>query len=240
NTDNKGFVVYNDFDGNLKKLIKSLIIKPKTIPYSKNKKMLSKLKKILKVPGNHNLYNALAAYNVGKILKITDKKILNGLSKYQGSWRRMEYRGIIKLSPKKTPIMVYDDYGHHPTEIAATLSAFRQKWPKNRLICVFQPHQISRLKSHFSGFKKVLKAADKALILPAYKVAGRDIKMASKYSAETLAKGIGGVYIKDPTDFKNLLRKVVYDYPPSSKIILVMMGAGNIIDYSDKLIHSKL
>ena len=84
-----------------------------------------KIKKIIPIPGEHNISNALAVMALGKTLKIPEKKILGAIGSYRGAWRRMELKGTLK----NTKIPVYDDYAHHPTEIRATLGAFREKFP---------------------------------------------------------------------------------------------------------------
>lgn len=112
------------------------------------KSFVSRLKKNLSIPGRHNLENALAVYVLARNLGIPENKIFSALKSYRGAWRRMEYRGHF-LGTR-----VYDDYAHHPTEIKATLQAFREKYPDSKIICVFQPHQAHRLKALFNDFKK--------------------------------------------------------------------------------------
>ncbi len=192
-------------------------------------KLTAEIRRVLQVPGEHNVKNALNAYALASYLGIPKQMILRALAKYSGAWRRMDYRG------KLGKALVFDDYAHHPTEIKATLAAFRQKWPKNALICVFQPHQADRLRRLFSDFKGAFKAADRVLILPEYKVAGREERFDKKYNAAALARAAGAVYVADPDkDLKNLLKKVGLDQSPSP--IIVMMGAGDIVNYTSKLI----
>ncbi len=211
----------------------------------KDKKILANIKNVLKVPGDHNLHNASCAYAIAKHLGIPHPTILRGLSKYTGAWRRMEYRGILmsKSKGQMSKIVVYDDYAHHPTEIKATLAAFRQKWPKNALICVFQPHQEERLKRLFKEFIGAFKAADKVLILPTYKVAGRERGIRNQELgikdglAKKLAEKIDAVYLQNPKNLKKIIIKTIHD----SRFMLhdsitVMMGAGNIVDYTDQLL----
>ena len=138
--------------------------------YGKNEK----IKKIIQIPGEHNISNASAVYTLSKTLDIKDKIIFNALSKYRGAWRRMEHRGQLKIKNCKLKIDVYDDYAHHPTEIKATLSAFRQKYPRSKIICVFQPHQEERLKALFVDFIKSFDDADNLILLDIYKVKGRE------------------------------------------------------------------
>lgn len=204
------------------------------------------IKKVLRVPGEHNIQNALLAYAIGRELKIPRDVILKGLAKYRGSWRRMQRRGLLKINSKKVKGIVFDDYAHHPTEIKSTLSAFKEKWSKNRLICVFQPHQIQRLKILYNDFKTAFNIADKIIILPPYEVAGRELEtMTTKKSAiknnlaRKLAQEIGAVYEPAPQkNLKNTLINIISNCQPSKRaFIIVMMGAGTINQFTSKLIN---
>lgn len=196
----------------------------------KNKMLEEKIRRILKVPGEHNVQNALNAYAVARFLEIPERTILSALGKYHGAWRRMEYKG------KMGNALIYDDYGHHPSEIKATLSGFRQKWPKNALICVFQPHQGKRLKLLYNSFKTAFKDASRVVILPTYQVAGREAEKASKYNSERLAKDVGATYIRHPEmELKKTLLALTAKSSPLPPIV-VMMGAGTINDLTPKLL----
>ncbi len=115
----------------------------------------------LQVPGLHNVYNALAAIGVGLELDIPFDVIREGLGEFRGVVRRLQLKGEIN----KTVVM--DDYGHHPTEIRATLDAVKRYW-KGRLIVVFQPHRFSRTKLLAEEFGKVFGQADELFILDIY------------------------------------------------------------------------
>lgn len=213
--------------------------------YSLQQKAAKKIKKEIKIPGEHNVSNALAAYTVAKILKIPEKKILSAIAGYRGAWRRMEYRGQSKIGNCK--LKIFDDYAHHPTEIKATLAAFREKFPNRKIICVFQPHQAKRLESLFKDFTSAFEKADILIFLPTYQVAGRDLSISSKQaSSKKLAKAIRKkhpskpvAYLKNPNSLKKLLKEIVGSPNPQLPIpspILVMMGAGDIVKYTDLLL----
>lgn len=243
----------------------------KTVWYStKNALLSAKIKKHLQIPGAHNLFNALAAYHLGKVLRIPEEKILSALGSYRGAWRRMEYKGFFRqsisnrfreysrINSKKIrdiKVLVYDDYAHHPTEIKATLQAFREKFPKQKLICVFQPHQAERLKQLFKDFTEAFRDADCLILLPAYQVAGRD-RTYKQFTSEKLARAINlrnlklGIrnsvcYLPHPARLKSFLQKSVL-FPrksassphesATSAAALVMMGAGDIVKYTEKLL----
>jgi UDP-N-acetylmuramate--alanine ligase len=148
----------------------------------------------------------------------------------------MEYRGMFGGA---RGALVYDDYAHHPTEIKATLQAFREKYPHKKIVCVFQPHQAKRLKALFKEFTTAFKDADKTLLLPIYKVAGRDEKF-PKFDSEALVRTVQKrephklfFYLADP---RNLKRAVSALATPLSDHVIIMMGAGDIVKFTDLLI----
>ena len=249
-----------------------------------------KIKKIIRIAGKHNVSNALGAFYLSKILNVPEKTALRAIADYRGSWRRMEYRGKYQVSsikyqvsgnknPKRLlpdtvyQIPVYDDYAHHPTEIKATLRAFREKFPRPGtgrgsprnsgaakpayLICVFQPHQAERLRILFKDFRSAFTDADITLILPIYRVAGRDI-INHDFTSEKLVTSIQKkypkkliFYVKNPKNLKKAVGTLLSNTPSQSKsnlrqsalnprksAVLVMMGAGDIVKYTDRLIKN--
>ncbi|MEK9194671.1 MAG: UDP-N-acetylmuramate--L-alanine ligase [Patescibacteria group bacterium] len=212
-----------------------------------------RIKRVLKVPGIHNVSNALAAYTLAKALGIRDNIIFKALGAYRGAWRRMEFRGRMIFSIKnkvssirntKYSIPVFDDYAHHPTEIKATLQAFREKFPKKKIICVFQPHQAHRLKNLFEDFVNAFDLADHLILLPIYEVAGRD-KPHRGYTSADLAKAIKKqetrnkkqdtvTYLPSP----NRLRRFLIENCKLKieNCVIVMMGAGDIVNYTKSLL----
>ncbi|MSU55648.1 MAG: UDP-N-acetylmuramate--L-alanine ligase [Candidatus Taylorbacteria bacterium] len=117
----------------------------------------------LKIPGRHNIQNARAALLVAKALGIGEALALQSLSQFTGTWRRFEHRGETKGGA-----IVYDDYGHHPQEIEATLQGAREMFPTQKIVVVFQPHLYSRTKDHLESFGKCFKQADEVIMLPIY------------------------------------------------------------------------
>ncbi|MBI4837073.1 MAG: UDP-N-acetylmuramate--L-alanine ligase [Candidatus Portnoybacteria bacterium] len=184
--------------------------------YFLKQKEAGRLKKILKIPGEHNVSNALAVLMVARELKIPDKITFEALSEFRGTWRRMEYRGMVNDAK------IYDDYGHHPTEIRATLQGARELLGSSllqrevrrdlkskrfentkihptpplqkegeRLWCVFQPHQYQRTYKLFDQFVGAFGDADRLILLPIYSVAGREkVGVKKKVSSKMLAKAI--------------------------------------------------
>jgi len=222
-----GVLVVNKDDKNISK-VKSQISKLqfKIQNYSLKQPGSKKLKKILKVPGEHNVSNALAALTVAKILKIPDKISFKALSEYRGCWRRFE---IKRAMVNNKQITLISDYGHHPTEVKVTLKAAREKYPKKKIWCVFQPHQYQRTYLLFNDFIKVLKEApvDKLIIADIYDVAGREEReIKIKVNSGKLVKTINRkkvIYI--PTIEK------VFDFLTKNLKggeVVIIMGAGDI------------
>jgi UDP-N-acetylmuramate--alanine ligase len=117
----------------------------------------------LLVPGDHNRENAAAALSVVDLLNIPKSVSTEALSRFSGTWRRFECRGFSKGGS-----LVYDDYGHHPTEISATLSGAREVFQTEKIIVVFQPHLYSRTKDHLATFGKCFRQASEVILLPIY------------------------------------------------------------------------
>ncbi len=211
--------------------------------------------KALHIPGEHNVSNALAVYAFLREVGVRAKDITASLSKFRGSWRRMEYKGKFLISNfqflnmgRRATVDVYDDYAHHPTEIRATLRAFREKFPRRKIVCVFQPHQVKRLKLLFLDFVDAFAGADLLVLLPVYQVAGRErvesfkLKV-ERYTSEKLAeeimkkhKGARVVYLGDVRGFRKKLEGIIKEHV-HSPTVLVMMGAGNIFELTLKLVQ---
>ncbi|HEY4525975.1 MAG TPA: UDP-N-acetylmuramate--L-alanine ligase [Candidatus Paceibacterota bacterium] len=235
-----GGVVLNKDDRNLSSL-KSRIAKiarkkdMRVIWYSLKNPIASQIKKIIQVSGKHNLSNAIAAHTLAtKFLRVSEKDSLSAIKSFHGTWRRMELVG------KYGGALVFDDYAHHPTEIKATLSAFKEKYPNKKIVCVFQPHLSDRLTKLFKEFLTSFNDADETLILPIYKVAGRENNEKHKTSQD-LARSIQK---KQPRKFLFYLNKpqnlhlALASFQPLNKRVIVMMGAGDIADLTQKLIRT--
>jgi UDP-N-acetylmuramate--alanine ligase len=108
----------------------------------------------LSLPGRHNVYNALAAVCVGLELEIPFTVIAGALGSFEGVQRRMQLKG------EAQGITIIDDYGHHPTEIRATLSAIKEAWPEKRLVVLFQPHRFTRTEALYKDFLTAFHQAD--------------------------------------------------------------------------------
>ena len=132
---------------------------------------LSPLQIMLNIPGRHNVLNAAAAIAVASDEGISDEAIITGLKEFGGVGRRFEMVGNYPV--KDGSAMLVDDYGHHPTELKATIDAVRSGWPEKRLVMIFQPHRYTRTRDLYEDFVEVLCKVDALLILDVYS-AGED------------------------------------------------------------------
>ncbi len=226
-----GLLVINKEDKNITKLLNCSTAKLLNIKnFSIKRTEAKKLQEILKVPGEHNIYDALAALTVARELKIPDKTSFKALSEFKGTWRRFD---ISDLKIKNYKLKIIYDYAHHPTEIKATLKAAREKFPSKKIWCLFQPHQYQRTYFLFNDFVNVFAEAvkekwiDRIIISQIYDVAGRENKkIKKKISSQKLVKEIGSEkisYISSIEDSEEYLRKKAGDIE-----ILIVMGAGDV------------
>lgn len=173
---------------------------------------------IINVPGKHNTMNANASAAVAKELGISDEIIRRGLENFRGTWRRFEFKGSLNGAK------VYDDYGHHPTEILATLQGAREWFPDKRLIVIFQPHQYSRTRALFDEFSKSFKDANQAWITDIYQTRDtqEDIEATSAKELSKKIENTESRYIR----FSALSDKIKKEADPNT--VFLVMGAGNI------------
>src|SRR5690606_16763452 len=108
----------------------------------------------LNIPGIHNVLNAAAAIAVASDENVGDEAIIAGLEKFQGVGRRFQVYGEYEIEDGTA--LLLDDYGHHPTEVAATIAAIRSSWPGRRLLMIYQPHRFSRTRDLYEDFVNVL------------------------------------------------------------------------------------
>ncbi len=134
--------------------------------FTVQRKQASPLPVTLNMPGYHNVLNALAAIAVAMELGVSDKAIQTGLEQFAGISRRFQINGEVDW--QNGSVLLIDDYGHHPREIAAALQAARAGWPEKRLVVAFQPHRYTRTHDLFEDFSQVLSTTDVLLITDVY------------------------------------------------------------------------
>ena len=179
---------------------------------------------MLNLPGTHNVRNALAAITVASELGISDAAICAALESFQGIERRMQH--VADVNVAGGIVSIVDDYGHHPTEIAATLEALQQAWPQRRLVLVFQPHRYTRTRDLLDDFARVLCGVDVLLVAEVYAAGESPIKNADGRAVCRAVRSRGKVepiFVERIEEVAVPLRAVL---EPDD--VIVMMGAGHI------------
>lgn len=176
----------------------------------------------LNVLGGHNKRNAQLVISLLINLGFDQGKIREGLLNFKGTWRRLEYK-----NEQKGAVM-YDDYGHHPTEIKATLEAIREKYKagKFKLVVIFQPHLYSRTKLLLNDFANAFNLADKILIIPIY--AAREKDDGSISSLDLVEKMINSIYMETLDEVKKYIDKNCH-----SGSVVLTIGAGDVYKLHD-------
>lgn len=178
----------------------------------------------LNMPGRHNALNALATIAVATDEGVSDAAIIAGLARFDGVGRRFQVLG--QLEHDQGQAMLVDDYGHHPTEVDATIKAVRSGWPDKRLVMVYQPHRFSRTRDLYEDFVQVLSGVDKLLLMEVYAageeaIPGADGRALSRSIRE---RGqVEPVFLPEKTELRSVLKSVLQDGD-----ILLMQGAGDI------------
>lgn len=181
----------------------------------------------LTMPGVHNQMNAAVALATAEFVGINRDVAKTALQHFTGTWRRFEYKGKVNDAP------VYDDYGHHPTEIEATIRGARELYPDKKLILVFQSHTYSRTHALFDGFVRALSLADSVIVLPIYAAREENVSGVthtmlvdalvkegkSAHAYDTFGKVV--THIKKIADAHNMI---------------LVMGAGDITEVATKLV----
>lgn len=180
----------------------------------------------LNIPGEHNVYNALAAITLATDEGVNDDAIIQAVSKFAGVGRRFEHQADVVYDGGN--ILLIDDYGHHPTEVAATIKAARQSYPDRRLVMMFQPHRYSRTRDCFDDFVKVLSEVDELLLLDVYSAGETPIQGAD---TKSLARSIRSRGQVDPVllsiDDKDQIAQVLKNILKANDM-LITQGAGNV------------
>ncbi len=180
----------------------------------------------LNIPGEHNVYNALAAITLATDEGVNDDAIVQAVSKFAGVGRRFEHQADVVYDGGN--VLLIDDYGHHPTEVAATIKAARQSYPDRRLVMMFQPHRYSRTRDCFDDFVKVLSEVDELLLLDVYSAGETPIQGAD---TKSLARSIRSRGQVDPVllsiDDKDQIAQVLKNILKANDM-LITQGAGNV------------
>lgn len=179
-------------------------------------------------PGIHNVYNALAAVCVGLELDLSFEKIQEGLQGYAGVQRRMQKKGEVG------GISIVDDYGHHPTEIRATLEAIKQAWPQKRLVVLFQPHRYSRTKALFKEFQTCFHKADYLVMSDIYPASEEPIPGVTGETLLEATKLHGQRHTLYIAELDNMAEKLLPILQEGD--LVLTLGAGNIVRVGEELL----
>lgn len=193
-------------------------IKAKVVDYKKEDASIK-----LSQPGAHNIANAQAVLSVSNFYGLHEEIAKESLKNFAGTWRRFDYKGKTREGA-----ILYDDYAHHPKEVEATISGFREKFPDKKLIILFQPHLFSRTKDHLDQFAEVLKKADRVLVLPIY--AAREKDPGDITSADLVKKMREKAHL-----VKNKEEAILALHDLKEGDVLVTMGAGDVYTIGESL-----
>lgn len=179
----------------------------------------------LNLPGRHNVLNATAAVAVAMEEGVGIAAIQKGLAEFLGVGRRFQVYGDFSTGVGE-PVMLVDDYGHHPREVAATIAAIRAGWPTRRLVMIYQPHRYTRTRDLFDDFAQVLSSVDQLVLLEVYSAGEDKIDGAD---SRTLARSIRNrgtvdpVFVEQVDGVLNVLKPLLR---PGD--IVITQGAGNV------------
>lgn len=179
---------------------------------------------VLNMPGAHNVLNALAAITVALELGVNVKSCKRALSGFAGIGRRAQSHGELQLSSGTAHLL--DDYGHHPTEVTATLKAVKGGWPDNRLIVIFQPHRYTRTRDLFEDFTEALSLTDVLLLTEVYSAGEDHINGADGRSLARAIRTRGAVdpvFVENIEDVPQALERIIDDGD-----IVLTLGAGSV------------
>jgi len=187
----------------------------------------------LAIIGKHNILNCLAAIAICLEIDIKIDVIVKSLKTCTGAKRRLDFRGNIEIDDKK--IQVFDDYGHHPSELRAVIESMQKTFKNKRIIVIFQPHRYSRTKDLFDDFASELSKIQTLILLPIYSAGEPEI---SGISSTILASNIRArsgnevFVVKDFGECRSVLKNLL-----KSDDIILTLGAGNVVEIADDLIE---
>ena len=180
----------------------------------------------LHVPGEHNVYNAMAAIALADLLGISDEVTKKALLTFEGTDRRFEYKGEVN------GVTIIDDYAHHPTEITATLTA-AGNYPHKKLWCVFQPHTYTRTKAFLQDFAKALSLADEVVLADIYAAREKDTLGISSRTLQAEIEKLGHSCHYFPS-FEEIEKFLLENCTKDD--LLITMGAGDVVKIGENLL----
>ena len=193
------------------------------------------LRLTLNIPGQHNVLNALAAITMATDEGVDDEAIKRALAKFAGVGRRFEQQACVKKDDGD--VLLIDDYGHHPVEVAATIKAARESYPERRLVMLFQPHRYTRTRDCYDDFVSVLSQVDELMLLEVYSAGETPIIGADTKSLARSIRLRGEVepMVVDKDELAPAMQRVL-----KAGDILITQGAGNVGQLSQDLAANNL
>ena len=188
------------------------------------------------MPGVHNVLNATAALAVAREEGLDDATILRALEQFQGVGRRFNVYNGLEIANKHFTLV--DDYGHHPSEVAATLKAAREAWPEERIVMLFQPHRYSRTRDLYEDFVLTLAQLDALLLLDVYSAGEEPIAGADSRSLARSIRQRGSVepvFVESKEQLGEVLAAVVEEGD-----IVIFQGAGDIGKLSSEMTNGEI
>lgn len=189
----------------------------------------------LSMPGKHNALNATAAFAVAREEGIETGVILRAFESFKGIGRRFDVHDMVVAGK---PFTLVDDYGHHPTEVSATIAAARDSWPSRRLVMVFQPHRYTRTSDLYDDFVAILSKVDVLVLLDVYSAGEEPIVGADSRSLARSIRQRGEVdpiLIENRDELPEILRNML-----ELSDVLIMQGAGDVGKLSAAIAHNSL
>ena len=214
-----GYVIYNGEDKNIIDVLKNAKNDAQKLNYLEVKAEIR-----LSVFGEHNLKNAKAAFTAARLVGITENTALKILRNYTGTWRRFDFMGHTENNT-----LIYNDYGHHPTEIKTTLKACKEQFPDKKLIVVFQPHLFSRTKLLLNDFATAFDLADEIIITDIY--AAREKDDHTIHAKDLVEKVTNAKYIANFEDIKTYLQN-----NSGSNTLILFQGAGDVYRIGEEMV----
>ncbi len=184
-------------------------------------------------PGQHNVLNALAAITIALELGVPEAAICQGLASFTGVGRRFQVNGSLRINGGD--VLLVDDYGHHPRELAVTIQAAREGWPQRRLVVAFQPHRYSRTRDLLDDFSAVLAPCDTLLITEVYAAGEAPISSADGRALCRAIRARGGnpIFVENVNDLPAQLAETL-----RANDLLLTLGAGNIGQVAASLVQT--
>ena len=178
----------------------------------------------LNMPGGHNVLNALAAITVALELGVNVKSCKRALRRFAGIGRRAQSHGLLNFENGSAELL--DDYGHHPTEVTATLKAVKGGWPDRRLVVIFQPHRYTRTRDLFEDFAEALSLTDVLLLTEVYAAGEEHINGADGRALARAIRNRGAVepvFVENIADIPESLERIISDGD-----VVLTLGAGSV------------